>query len=290
MLALPTHGVLPKADYAIFADTGWEPRTVYAHLDRLEREIAAPAGIPVLRVSAGNIRNDALDPDHRFASMPLYVLNQDGKQGMNRRHCTGEYKIRPIKKKVRELLGYPYPHRIPKDIFVEQWVGISTDIFHRAKDADVKYMHNRHPLIDLNWSSADCVRYLTSIGLADTPKSSCLGCPFHGNAQWRNIRDASPEEWEDVVAFDAAIRQGNARANASGNRLLGQAFLHRSRVPLSQAPIDHVTAVEWAARQQELDERNTSADELENGVADGCSPWACRGEGAPIQDDFGLAS
>ncbi|MFG3133885.1 hypothetical protein [Streptomyces tendae] len=48
-------------------------------------------------------------------------------------------------------------------------------------------------------------------------------CPFHGNAQWRHIRDTSPFEWADVVEFDAAIRQGNARANASGSRLLGDA-------------------------------------------------------------------
>ncbi|MFJ6898115.1 hypothetical protein [Streptomyces hokutonensis] len=291
MLALSAQGILPKADYAIFADTGWEPRAVYDHLDRLERDIATPAGIPVFRVSSGNIRDDALDPAHRFASMPLYVLSEDGKQGMTRRQCTGEYKIKPIKKKVRELLGYPYPQRIPKDVFVEQWVGISTDEFHRAKDAGVKYMHNRHPLIDLDWSRADCIRYLSSIGLADTPKSSCLGCPFHGNAQWRNIRDTSPQEWADVVAFDAAIRQGNARANAAGNRLLGQAFLHRSRIPLDRAPIDHVTAAEWAARQQELDDRAAVVEELETGVVDGCSPWACRGaEPEPVQCDFGLAS
>lgn len=90
MLALSANGVLPRADYAIFADTGWEPRAVYRHLDRLEREIAEPAGIPILRVSTGNIRKDALDPAHRFASMPLYILNQDGKQGMIRRQCTGE--------------------------------------------------------------------------------------------------------------------------------------------------------------------------------------------------------
>ncbi|WP_406439157.1 hypothetical protein OHB14_51345 [Streptomyces sp. NBC_01613] len=149
---------------------------------------------------------------------------------------------------------------------------------------------NSGPSIDLNWSRADCIRYLSSIGLADTPESSCLGCPFHGNQQWRNIRDTSPQEWADVVAFDAAIRQGNARANASGNRLLGQAFLHRSRVPLSQAPIDHVTAAEWAARQQEIDDPAAAVEELENGVAGGCSPWACRGEVELVQDDFGLAS
>ncbi|MFH8446871.1 hypothetical protein ACH4D3_37365 [Streptomyces sp. NPDC018026] len=176
MLALSAQGILPKVDYAIFADTGWESESVYAHLDRLEEEIAAPAGIPVLRVSAGNIRDDALNPDHRFASMPLHILNKDGRPGMTRRQCTGEYKVKPIKQKVRELLGYPYPARIPKDVFVEQWVGISTDEFHRAKDADVKYMRNRHPLLDMSWSRADCVRYLASLGLADTPKSSCLGC------------------------------------------------------------------------------------------------------------------
>ncbi len=227
-----------------------------------------------------------MDPDHRFASMPLYVLNKDGKSGMMRRQCTGEYKIKPIKKKTREILGYPYPMRVPRSVFIEQWVGISTDEFHRAKDADVKYMRNCHPLIDMGWSRGDCVRYLTSLGLADTPKSSCLGCPFHGNAQWRHIRDTSPDEWRDVVEFDDAIRKGNARANAGGNTLLGEAYLHRSRVPLAQAPVDHVTAAERAARQDEL----TDTDEAELGVVDGCSPWACRGEVQAQQDDFGLAA
>ncbi len=225
--------------------------------------------------------------------MPLYVLNKDGRPGMTRRQCTGEYKIKPIKKRVREILGYPYPARIPENLFVEQWVEISTDEFHRAKDSDVRYMRNRHPLIvDMDWSRADCVSYLTSLGLADTPKSSCLGCPFHGNAQWRHIRDTSPSEWEDAVAFDAAIRQGNARANATGNKLMGQAFLHRSRVPLGEAPIDHVTVAEWAARQGEFGTAaHPSTDELEQGVADGCSPWACRGSDVDtVQDDFGLAA
>ncbi|MEU3616834.1 hypothetical protein ABZ725_31705 [Streptomyces sp. NPDC006872] len=95
-----------------------------------------------------------------------------------------------------------------------------------------------------------------------------------------------------MVAFDADIRQGDARANASGNRLLGQAFLHCSRVPLGQTPIDHITAAAWAARQQELDDGAAMVEELEHGVVDGCSPWACRGasEHEPVQDDFGLAS
>lgn len=288
MLLMAAEGHLPSLDVAIFADTGWEPAEVYAHLDRIEREIAGPAGIPILRVSSGNIRADALDPAKRFASMPLHILNADGGEGMSRRQCTGQYKIRPIKQKVRELLGHPHPQRVPAGIFVEQWIGISTDEVHRAKDADVAYMKNRFPLIELGFSRTDCLRLLRSRGLDRTPKSSCLGCPYHGNSQWRALRDGSPEEWEDVVAFDRAIRSGNARATAEGTPLLGRAYLHRSRRPLDEAPIDRVTAYEWASRQTDVFDAIADA-ELESGDPDGCSPWTCR-SGTPVPSNFDLTA
>ncbi|MHA5055163.1 hypothetical protein [Streptomyces sp. SD15] len=75
----------------------------------------------------------------------------------------------------------------------------------------------------------------------------------------------------------------------AAGRLLGQAFPHRSREPLAQSPIGHVTAAESAARQQQLDAR-TDAEELENGVVDSCSPWACRGEAEPVQENSEPAS
>lgn len=86
------------------------------------------------------------------------------------------------------------------------------------------------------------------------------------------------------MEFDAAIRKGNARANATGNRLLGEAFLHRSRVPLDQAPIDHVTTAERAALGED------AAAELEHGAFNGCSPWSCRGDDEAVRDDFGLTA
>ncbi len=88
LLCLAADGTLPRLDAAVFADTQWEPAAVYRHLDRLEAEVAKPAGIPVLRVTSGHIRNDALNPAHRFASMPLHILNPDGRPGMARRQCT----------------------------------------------------------------------------------------------------------------------------------------------------------------------------------------------------------
>jgi 3'-phosphoadenosine 5'-phosphosulfate sulfotransferase (PAPS reductase)/FAD synthetase len=73
-----------QLDLAIFADTGYEPQAVYDHLDKIEKEIAEPAGIPIYRVSAGNIKKDALNTEHAFASMPLFVRKPDGSKGMSK--------------------------------------------------------------------------------------------------------------------------------------------------------------------------------------------------------------
>lgn len=289
LLMLAAEGAIPKVDAAIFSDTGWEPKAVYDHLDRLEAEVAAPAGIPIYRVGVGNIRDDALDPAHRFASMPLYVLNKDGSAGMARRQCTSEYKLKPIKRKVRELLGYPHPLRVPKSVYVEQLIGISTDEVGRAHESDVNYARNAFPLLDLGWSRRACLGYLEARGWASTPKSACIGCPFHGNRAWRQLRDESPEEWEDAVAFDAAIRNGSARANAQGNELRGSMYLHRSRLPLSLAPIDVVTRHE---RNQDqitvddlLDEKKFESLYLEDDIP-GCSPFACRQDALGPEDSL----
>lgn len=295
LLLLSAMGKLPKLDGAIFSDTGWEPASVYAHLDRIEKEIAQPAGIPIYRVSSGNIRNDALDPTHRFASMPLYIKNQDGGDGMTRRQCTSEYKLKPIKEQVRRILGAEpredgKPGRVPKGRYVDQWIGISTDERDRALDqdgnlkiGDVSYSRNRYPLLELGMSREQCIILLTSQGFGSTPKSACIGCPFHTNKQWRELRDNSPTEWQDAVDFDASIRAGSAKANAQGQPLLGQAFLHRSRLALSEAPIDRVSYHEWASRQGNL-LHAIAAAEFEESLEDdsslgGCSPFSCRSGG-----------
>jgi Phosphoadenosine phosphosulfate reductase family len=254
LLLLAAHRAIPRFDAVIFADTGWEPREVYDHLTRLEH-ITARAGMPLHRVSAGHIRADALDPAHRFASMPLFTLGPQGQRGMARRQCTAEYKIRPIKAKVRDLLGYPHPQRVPAGVYSSQAIGISTDEIHRARDADVGYLRNVFPLLDLGWTRTDCRVYLNEHGMGDTPKSACLGCPFHGNTTWRRLRDGSPAEWADVVAFDTAIRNGRPRPLTGDRPARGTFYLHHSRRPLAQA---------------DLGSRRDGAD------PDGCSPWCCR--------------
>jgi hypothetical protein len=101
---MSARGEFPKLDAAIFSDTGAEPQAVYDHLGRLEREVLEPAGIPLYRVSYGNLGDDLLDPD-RLAMIPAYTLSPDGQQGMLGRKCTQRYKLSPILAQVRLLLG-----------------------------------------------------------------------------------------------------------------------------------------------------------------------------------------
>ena len=229
LLLMSLHGELEPLDGVIFADTGWEPRAVYAHLETLEARCRL-ANLPFHRVSAGHIKEDALAPDRRFASMPFHVLNVRGSAGMIRRQCTREYKIAPINRKVRELLGGN-----TRGKQVEQWLGISLDEAGRMRTSRVGYIRLQYPLVDKRMRRHDCERWLVAHGYPIPAKSACIGCPFHGDRQWRHLKDTAPSEWADAVAFDEAIRNGNVRLGKAGLR--GRAFLHRSLKPLSEVDL-----------------------------------------------------
>jgi hypothetical protein len=210
------------------------------------------------------------------------IRNPDGSKGMLRRQCTSTYKIKILLAEARRRLGAEVFDdgrigRVKRTQSLSMWVGISSDEVHRAKDSGVKYAVNTFPLLELGLTRADTQAYLDQHGFAAVSKSACVGCPYTSNAGWRNLRDNQPEQWKEAVEFDRAIRAGNARANANGRPLLGEAFLHPSLRPLDEAPID--------APPKRRHLRLVGADETENwedGDPDGCSPWACR-SGRPEQ-------
>lgn len=267
---------------------------MYEHLDRLEREVAEPARIPIYRVQSGNIRTQVLDPQRRFVSLPAYVRNADGSTGRVTRQCTGELKLKPLKAAVRALLGASpradgVPGRVPRGRWAHMLIGFSTDEADRALDADghvnrgdVSYAVNTYPLLEMGLSRRQCGAINEAAGFPDVPKSACVGCPHRTNRSWRIVRDSQPQEWVEAVEFDRAIRHGAPRATAAGTPLRGRMFLHRSLLPLDQAPIDRVTAAEWTARQGDLIDDLTMT-EFEEQLADdssliGCSPYSCAAE------------
>jgi hypothetical protein len=214
LLLMSAFGMLPRLDLAVFADTGWERQVTYDHLARLER-VAADAGIPLRRVSIGNLRDDVLASD--FVPMPVFGVHE-GHGVTFRQSCTRNWKIKPIRRVVREMAGPLAGLR------VDMWLGISFDEVFRLKPSPVAYIEHVYPLVDMRWTRGDCLGFLAKHGFADTPRSSCVGCPYKSIAQWREMRRDAPDEWADALAFDEALR---GRPD--------QMFLHRSRKPLALA-------------------------------------------------------
>lgn len=217
MALMAAHGEIDQMpDCAIFADTGWEPRAVYDHLAWISSGVLP---FPIHVVSAGNIREDAIartnTPGQRFAAIPWYTVSPAGRLGMGRRQCTKEYKLRPIQRKVGELLG----GRMRGG--AEVWIGISADEVARMKPSRVGYIVNRFPLVERWASRRDCLTWLCDCGYPEPPRSACIGCPFRSNAEWRMLPDY---EFADVVEVDSAIR------HQPGFR--HEQYAHASRKPL----------------------------------------------------------
>jgi hypothetical protein len=233
---MAAHGeVGPMPDCAIFADARWEPASIYDHLAWLMSANVLP--FPVHIVSSGDLRADLLRAASggRWTSIPAFTRNVSGARveiGMIRRQCTKDYKIVPIRRKVRALAGLTR-RRSSSSAVVEQWIGISLDEVVRMKPSGESWQVNRWPLIEERMTRQDCLKWLERNGYPVPPKSSCIGCPFHSDAMWRRLRDYDVPAWSDAVEIDRSIRSG-----LRGIR--GEVFLHRSAVPLDE--VDFTTA------------------------------------------------
>ena len=227
---MAAHDEIEPPDCAIFADTQWEPKSVYRHLDWLESVLP----YPVRRVTAGSIRDNIRTRRNttggRYAAIPWHMVGPDGTEALGRRQCTSEYKLTPIMHEIRRLLGAPGHAYIPPGA-VEVLIGISLDEAHRMKTDRRRYMVNRYPLVDAGMRRWDCLRWLERHGYPQPGKSACIGCPFHDNDYWRHLRDTAPDEWQDAIQADRELRQGHNRGMRNAE------YMHSDRIPLDEVDL-----------------------------------------------------
>ena len=239
MALMAAHGELtPMPSAAIFADTGAEPGSVYRWLGWLETQLP----FPVYRVMEKNgLVDDTLKVRQRKdgkgtwspSGVPHYSINSDGSHGHGPRQCTSDFKIAPIMRKAKALM------KEAGATSLVQWIGISVDEAHRMKPARVKYATNIWPLVELRMNRHECLRWMEAKGYPRPPRSSCVFCPYHSNAEWRRLREEEPDEFERAVQFE---RDYQAAKSSTVSRKGFKPFLHASRVPLDQ--VDLSTDVE----------------------------------------------
>lgn len=243
LVELVLAGELEQPDMVIFADTGNEPQWVYRQVTYLKNRLDT-ANIEFAIVSNGHIVEDFQNGTrYGFASMPLYTKNkQSGRIGQLRRQCTNEYKIVPADNVILDWLvshGHATTdsigrRRVKRDIQVEHWYGITTDEgFRMSKQRS--WRKPRYPLIELNMSRTDCVKWYRQHGLPVPKKSSCIVCPYHNNDYWQAL---PPDEFEMACQFDDQLRQKDSHYF---DRTNDDVYLHPSCVPLRDIDFDTIT-------------------------------------------------
>ena len=227
LLLMSLHGdVDVRYEAAIFSDTGWERDVTYENVERL-RKYAETFDVPVVTVKkpGRGLKHEVLDRVSG-AWIPAHI-DKNGKAGMLKRQCTSHYKITPIHKWIRANTDAHFKRPVAMHI------GISIDEVQRMKPSRVKYLVNTYPLVDNRISRAACHKYLTDHNW-EPSKSSCVGCPYHGDAEWRAL---SEEELQSAIAFEEQLQErGLYRTNPEYDD--STPYLHRSLRPLSERPFE----------------------------------------------------
>jgi hypothetical protein len=225
MYFLSSVNMIERADYAVFADPGAELPRTYEILEMLQDWAKYNNGIPIHVTNERNLLQDIMKAQNsrgvRLASIPAFT--ESG--GMIMRQCTGEYKIQPVIKKVRELHGLKPRQRMPK---TEMWLGITLDEIQRMKISQLPRINYIYPLIEQRMSRSDCMKTFKRFNFPIPPKSSCVFCPYHSDKNWKEIKEKLPEEWEKCVEIDNTIR------DATKKGLNDKLYLHRSLTPLEK--------------------------------------------------------
>lgn len=215
MAAMSALGELPHVDFAIHSDTTHERAATYYFARKWTPWLEA-RGVQVVTVRDDNAARQVW----QGKMIPAY-RDPDGAPAL--RVCTQRWKIYPMRRWIGEELkrrGLTKTHGV-----IEQWIGISWDEIQRMKPAEVQYIVHRWPLIEKRMTRQACMNWLQAHGLEVPPKSSCVMCPYHNKAAWREMRLSGDGDWEKAVEVDEAIRKARPPYNL---------FVHSSRRPLRE--------------------------------------------------------
>jgi len=229
MALMAKHAIIePMPEFAVFADTQAEPESVYEWLDWLKDQLPYPVFIVTkynLEEASTNLRVSKNGNNYAKLAIPAYIVDANGSKGIMMRQCTVESKIIPINSFVRKRIG--------RKAEAVEWMGISVDEISRMKDSRDKWKTKRYPLVDLNMSRNDCLRWMRENNYPEPPRSSCVFCPYHSNKEWQRLKEKEPESFQRAVEYEKKYQKTYKQVK----NFRGTPYLHKSLKPLSEAEI-----------------------------------------------------
>lgn len=236
MCILVKRGVLPRPDHIIIADTGREKSSTWDYMSEVTQPLMAQIGLSI-EIAPRSLAY--VDMYGHNGDLLLPVFTSTGKLSA---FCSDEWKAQVVKRYLHLLtLGYTpteiaalpedrvrteMQHRIDESFI--NWIGFAWDERKRIKGTSGR----KFPLCDLMLTKWDCIQVIESEGLPIPPTSACWMCPNMDNSEWRQVRDDSPDDFEQACQIDEQVREWDIETGNSG------VWIHHSRVPLREADLE----------------------------------------------------
>jgi predicted nucleic acid-binding Zn ribbon protein len=203
-------GILPKPDFGVMIDCGYERERTYSYMRNVIIPRMADVGVPVHMVDTLEYSSNRLTNGKGFVLLPAYRLTTDGSVEKLKTRCNLLWKVCVTDKWIR---GRGIRNCV-------SWMGMSVDEARRMRPSKVKWNRNVYPLIDLGMSREDCLREIERAGWSAPMRTSCTFCPQQTDEQWRELEGG---DW--AMAVDAENRIREEAPNV---------FLHRGCKPLEE--------------------------------------------------------
>lgn len=223
--ALILQSKLPRPDFTVIADTGYEMPTTWEYLDAYVRPAFVKAGMEIHRVKASEWAANwgrGIFANSGQLLMPAFSSRNGGGKLPN--FCTKAWKIEVVTRWLSKV------HSVRKSEF-RKWIGFSRDETRRVHammaGAEYKAGRIRFPLVhDFPTKRHEAGKIVAEMGWPPAPRSRCYNCPNQSDLEWAEVKRDHPAEWEKAIRLDEAIRERDPSA-----------YLHSSIKPLRDADL-----------------------------------------------------
>lgn len=215
ILILIEHEKLPRPDRIVIANTGREKQSTWDYLESTARPRMRAIGLDI-EIAPHDLATVDIYSHKGMLLLPVYTPT-----GKMSAFCSGEWKASVVDRYLRQT-GAPVERERT------HWIGFAYDEKRRIKGDTSR----RYPLVEMMLTRADIKHLVRNAGWPDPITSSCYICPNMTNAQWREVRDNRPDEFEKACVLDEDTREQNMLDYGA------PCWFHKSHVPLRDADLE----------------------------------------------------
>jgi hypothetical protein len=218
-------GIVP--DLILFADTGAERPETYAHVRQISAITQLWWGLEI-----GTVRStfkgepEAIDDEClRLSTLPSLAFG--------RKACSMKHKIKPQHRHLQQWMKSRGISTVTKA------VGYDSNEAHRAVHKTQEIIAAGmielmwFPLIEWQWSRADCAREVAAAGLPVPGKSACYMCPASKRSEVLALRKDHPELFAKALEIERRAQATNWTKRGLGgeNNLWADWVTHEDNSP-----------------------------------------------------------